>query len=260
MKFNEFTKKLKVKNHLTGLLEVEDHKLNFAKMFFLNKLTKFNKSSGSSQTGRSTHNTLLSLYNYIHKNESSLIVVFNTEDKQRLIRDLESFTGQLKLQDQIIYSYNYSHEYIRILTLNAWKDQKNILRKKHNHVFIDNEIIDQYHEFLRGKSYDRGNDFFVGLCIDFSGELQQIQDKKSLKSMDCLTLLNDKTVITSDQVEFKEGDLFMITTYNNKASQVGTLIKINYDTSISWASTIDILFDNNIIQMPIQNIEYFTKL
>ena len=260
MNFNEFTKKLKVKNHLAGLLNIEEYKLNFATMFFLNKLTKFNKSSGSRQTGRSTHNALLAIYNYIYKDESSLIVVFNTEDKQRLIRELESFTGQLSLPDKVIYSHNYSHDHIGILSLNAWKDQKRILMKKYDHVFIDNEIIDKYHDFLCSDSYDSGNDFFIGLCIDFSGTLQQVQSKESLKSMNCLSLLSDKEIVTSNNTKFKEGDLFMITTNDITASDIGTLININYDTSINWASTIDILLDNNIARIPAHNLEYFTKL
>jgi len=260
MNFNEFTKKLKVKNHLTGLLDIEDHKLNFAKMFFLNKLTKFNKSFGARQTGRSTHNILLAIYNYVYNRETSLIVVLNTEDKQRVVRELESFTSQLNLPDQVIYSHNYRHKYINILSLNTWKDQKIEIKKKYNHIFIDNEIIDRYHEFLHGEAYDRGNDFFLGLCIDFSGMLTQIQNKKSLKSMNCLISLNDKEIIVSDGAKFREGDLFTITTNEDIASGVGTLININYNESIKWSSTIDVLFDNNIIQMPAHNIEYFSKL
>lgn len=260
MHFNEFTKKLKVKDHLTGLRSLECHKLNFAKMFFLNKLTKFNKNFGSRQTGRSTHNTLLAIYNYIYNKETSLIVVLNTDDKQRVVRELESFTGQLGLPDKVIYSHNYKHEYINILSLNAWKDQKQEIKKKYNHIFIDNEIIDRYHEFLHGESYDRGNDFFLGLCIDFSGMLEKIQNKKSLKSMNCLISLNDTEIITSDETNFKEGDLFTISTNEDIASGVGTLISINYNESINWSSTIDILFDKNILQMPAHNIEYFTKL
>jgi hypothetical protein len=260
MNFNDFTKQLKVKNHFVGPITIEDHKLNFAKMFFLNKLTRFNKSAGARQTGRTIHNVLFALYNYVYNNESSLIVVFNTEDKQRLIRELESFTGQLSLPDKVIYSHNYSHDHIGILSLNAWKDQKYILVKKYNHVFIDNEIIDKYHEFLCSDSYDSGDDFFIGLCIDFSGTLQQVQNEESLKSMNCLTLLNDKEIVTSDDTKFKEGDLFMITTNDATSSDIGTLININYDTSINWASTIDILLNNNIVQMPAHNLEYFTKL
>jgi len=260
MNFNDFTKQLKVKNHLSGLLEIEDHKLNFAKMFFLNKLTKFNKSVGVSQTGRSTHNTLLALYNYVYNNESSLIVVFNTDDKQRLIRELESFTRQLSLPDQIEYSHNYSNDNINILSLNAWKDQKNILTKKYNHIFIDNEIVDQYQEFLHDSSHEAGIDFFVDLCIDFSKMLMKDQNKKLLKSMNCLAQLSDKMATTSDGTVFKPGELFIITTNYKAAEGIGTLISINYNESISWSSTIDILFDNNIIKMPAHNIEYFTKL
>jgi hypothetical protein len=260
MHFNDFSKQLKVKNHLSGLLEIENHKLNFAKMFFLNKLTKFNKSSGTRQTGKSTHNALLALYNYIYKEESSLIVVFNTPDKQRLIKDLESFTRQLSLPDQVIYSHNYSHSHISILSLNAWRDQKKLLIKKHDHVFIDNEIVDQYHEFLNRQMRDSGVDFFIDLCTGFSNMIKLMQDKKELKSMNCLTLLNGKIAIVSDGTKFEPGDLFTITTNNKDATGIGTLININYDESINWASTIDILFDNNVVQMPAYNIEYFTKL
>ena len=181
MDFSEFTKKLKIKDYLTGLRSLECHELNFAKMFFLNKLTKFNKNFGTRQTGRTTHNILLAVYNYVCNEESSLIVVLNTEEKQRVIRNLESFTTQLGLPDRVIYSNNYSHDYINILSLNAWKDQKNEIKKKYNHIFIDNDIVDKYHEFLCGKSYDWGNDFFLGLCIDFSAALKQNQNKKSLK-------------------------------------------------------------------------------
>lgn len=260
MIFNEFTKKLKVKDHLTGLLEIEDYKLNFAKMFFLNRLTKFNKSFGMRQTGRSTHNTLLAIYNYIYNKETSLIVVLNTDDKQRVVRELESFTGQLNLPDRVIYSHNYKHKYINILSLNAWKDQKNEIKKKYNHIFIDNEIIDKYHEFLHGEIYDKGNDFFIGLCIDFSRMLKHVQNKKSLKSMNCLISLDDKEIIVSSGTVFKEGDLFTITANEDIATGVGTLININYNESINWASTIDILFNNNVVQVPAHNIEYFTKL
>ena len=132
--------------------------------------------------------------------------------------------------------------------------------KNYNHIFIDNEIIDQYHEFLHSNSYDNGNNFFIGLCIDFAGALRQIQNKRSLKSMNCLSLLSDTTIVTSDGTSFKEGDLFIITTNNIEASNIGTLININYNKSINWASTIDILLDNNIVKMPAHNIEYFTKL
>lgn len=260
MDFNDFSKQLKVKNHLSGLIEIEDYKLNFAKMFFLNKLTKFSKSAGTSQTGRSMHNTLLALYNYVYKDESSLIVVFNTNDKQRLIRELESFTRQLSLPDQIEYSHNYSHDNISILSLNAWKDQKQILTKKYNHIFIDNEIVDQYQEFLNDRAQVAGIDFFVDLCAEFSKMLVKVQSKKSLKSMNCLTQLSNKMVTVSDGTTFKPGELFMITTNYKSAEGIGTLININYNESINWASTIDVLFNNNVVQMPVHNIEYFTKL
>jgi hypothetical protein len=78
--------------------------------------------------------------------------------------------------------------------------------------------------------------------------------------MNCLISLSDKEIIASDGAKFKEGDLFTITTNEDIASGVGTIININYDESINWSSTIDILFDNNIVQMPAHNIEYFTKL
>ena len=260
MDFSEFTKKLKIKDYLTGLRSLECHELNFAKMFFLNKLTKFNKNFGTRQTGRTTHNILLAVYNYVCNEESSLIVVLNTEEKQRVIRNLESFTTQLGLPDRVIYSNNYSHDYINILSLNAWKDQKNEIKKKYNHIFIDNDIVDKYHEFLHGKSHDRGNDFFLGLCIDFSNALKQNQNKKSLKSMNCLIGLSSDEIIVSSGVKFKEGDLFAIIADKDIAFGIGTLININYNKRIDWFSTIDILFDNNIIQMPAHNIEYFTKL
>jgi len=260
MNFNDFSKQLKVKNHLSGLLEIENHKLNFAKMFFLNKLTKFNKSAGTRQTGKSTHNALLALYNYIYKEESSLIVVFNAADKQRLIKDLESFTMQLSLPDQTITSYNPSHNNISILSLNAWREQKKLLVKKYDHVFIDNEITDQYHEFLNGQRSDPGVNFFIDLCVDFSKTIKQVQNKKDLKSMNCLLILNSKMATVSDGTKFEPGDLFIITTNSKDAAGIGTLISINYDESISWASTIDILFDNTVVQMPAHNIEYFTKL
>jgi hypothetical protein len=256
MNFSDFIEKLKVKDHLTGFIEIEDHKLNFAKMFFLNKLTKFNKSSGARQTGRSMHNSLLALYNRIYKRESSLIVVFNTSDKQRLVEELESFTRQLTLPIQI----DHTHDNISILSLNAWKDQKNMLSKKYDHIFLDNEIVDQYHDFLNGNSHAAGVDFFIDLCIDFSKMIVQLQNRNPIKSMNCLSKLDDKTIITSDGTEFKTGDLFIITANNTSATVIGTLININYDESINWASTIDVLFDNNIVKMPAHNIEYFTKV
>ena len=78
--------------------------------------------------------------------------------------------------------------------------------------------------------------------------------------MNCLTQLSDKMATTSDGTVFKPGELFIITTNYKAAEGIGTLISINYNESISWSSTIDILFDNNIIKMPAHNIEYFTKL
>ena len=260
MIFNDFTKQIKIKTHLTGINEIEDYKLNFARMFFLNRFTQFTKSSCTSQTGRSTHNTLLALYNCVHKNESSLIIVFTTEDKERTLRDLESFTRQLKISENIIHPYSGIHNRINILPLNAWRNQKTELRKKYNHVFIDNDIIDQYHKFLLEKVDDNGHNFFIKLCNEFSLVVQKIKRSKSFKSINCLNLISDSEIIDSCNESFKIGDIFTITANNNNASGIGTLININYNESISWASTIDILFDNDIIQMPIHNIEYFTKL
>ena len=78
--------------------------------------------------------------------------------------------------------------------------------------------------------------------------------------MNCLTQLSDKMATASDGTTFKPGELFIITTNYKAAEGIGTLISINYNEPISWSSTIDILFDNNIIKMPAHNIEYFTKL
>jgi len=262
MKFDDFTKKLKVKDYAAGgEVEVDDYKLNFAKVYLRNKLIRFNDNHGFRQAGRSLHNSLTSLYNYVYNDESSLIVVFNTQDKQRLVREFESLTRQLGIKDKVVYSHNYSHNYLNIMSLLAWKDQSRILNNNYNHIFIDNAIIDQYHDFLHGDSHYKGGDFFTGLCKDFTDELNSVQNKKLLKSVNCLRTLNKKEIVTSEGTSFKESDIFTIArNANEEAYDVATLIKINYDKSISWASTVDILLKNVVIQMPAHNLEYFVKL
>lgn len=259
MTFNEFIKKLRIKNHLYGILDVDDHRLNFAKMFLLNKVTRFNSAVGTRQTGKSTHNLLLAIFNYIYKKETSLIVVFTTEDKSKVVRDLINYVSQISGLKIDLFSSDFKHDYIDIISLNAWTSQKQILRKKYNNIFIDNQIIDQYHDFSRHETDAPGNKFFINLCEKFSLHIQQLQLKKEEGHLNGMVCLENK-IITSDGIEFNIGDLFMISSFNDESSNIGSIVKINYNNLINWASTVDILFCGNMIKMPIQNIEYFTKL
>lgn len=265
--FNEFIKNLKIDNHPLGeIVFVEDHRINFAKMYILNKITSSNNIYDTRQTGKTTHNILIALYKQVVLNEKSLIVVSNTQEKQRAKSALASFLRQI-IDNQLNYDKTQECKNIDILSINAWKDQKILCKsKKYDHIFVDNEIVEKFISFTNEESisYDKGNDYYVGMCLDLTTKLRSIQKNHNLKSLNCLKEITKFKIITSDDIEFNAGSLFLISPgkdfKTHTSSEIGTILNINYDNSVKWASSIDVMIGGKVITTPVQNIEYFTAV
>lgn len=252
MTFSDFIQELGIKSHTAGIIKIDDHRDNFAKMFLLNKMTGLLDSAGTRQTGKTTHNILMSLYNKVKCDQRSLLVVQNTQEKERILMDLKSFSNQLNLR---------SIDNIDTFSLNTLSNKSMLRgRSKYDHIFIDSVIVEKFNSFSVGRKYDKGNDYYIGMCRDLTTAIYQLQGTHKLKSLNCLSKSNEETIITSDKITFSKGDLFIISPDKNNASTVGTILNLNYNSEVPWASTVDLLLDGSMSTMPYHNVEYFTKL
>jgi len=257
MTFDEFRKQLRIKNSITGITTIKNHKEHYASVYNMHKI--MGNISDIRQTGKSTHNTLLSIYNFVHKSQTSLIVVQNKQDYLRQIRDLESFTVQLSLSNPIVFSHDFKHEYISILSLNDWKKSPTTLNKSYDNIFIDNTIIEKYNLCLSEAA--PGSEFFIKLCHNFNYALLHSQRQHKIKSVNGIVKINDKKIITADDSHFNEGDLFAISIKPPRSSNIGVLVSIgDHDKIPRWFASIETLINETIVKMSALDVEFFTKL
>ena len=259
MTFDEFRKRLRTKSSQTGIIHIDDHKKNFASFYNINKMTGLADDGLTRTTGKTTHNTLLALYFATVKKQKSMIVVMNTADRMRVVRELEQFSNQLPEAEKFKYSYDFKHNYIDVVPINAYDDYLRGTNVEHNHLFIDNAIVDGYLSFKRDPAYEAT--FMLNICEEFNNFILKNR-KKPPTTVNGISKMSNKIITTSDGTEFKEGDLFTLSAAGHDcSSNVGTIISINYDDAkIKWATTMNVLINGELTLMTATDIEFFTKL